>query len=47
MQRQEIKTFSVIFSPYKIGAVVGKIGIKHYIKEVDDSQQYKIVHIFH
>jgi len=46
IQRQEIKTLSVVFSPYCIGPVIGKITIKHYTRESNDSQQYKKVHIF-
>lgn len=46
MQRQEIKTLTIAFNPYCVGPVVGKITIKHYIKESSDSQQYKKVGIF-
>lgn len=46
MQRQEIKTLAVAFSPYCVGPVVGKITIKHYIRESNDSQQFKRVCIF-
>lgn len=46
MQRQEIKTLAVVFSPYCVGSVVGKITIKHYTKESSDSQQFKRVCIF-
>jgi len=46
MQRQEIKTLAVVFSPYSVGSVVGKITIKHYTRENNDSQQFKRVRIF-
>jgi len=46
IQRQEIKTLAVAFSPYCVGPVIGKITIKHYTRESNDSQQYKKVHIF-
>lgn len=46
MQRQESKTLTVAFSPYCVGAVVGKITIRHYAKENNDSQQNKKVCIF-
>lgn len=43
MQRQELKTLAVIFSPYHTGPVIGKITIKHYIRDGSDSQQFKRV----
>lgn len=47
MQRQEIKTLTIMFNPYRIGPVIGKIIIKHYVKEGGDSQQHKMVHIYY
>ncbi|XP_018304541.1 uncharacterized protein spd-2 [Mycetomoellerius zeteki] len=46
MQRQEIKTLAVVFSPYCVGSVVGKITIKHYTKESSDSQQFKRIPLY-
>lgn len=46
MQRQEIKTLAVAFSPYCVGPVAGKITIKHYTRESSDSQQSKKVRVF-
>lgn len=48
MQRTESKTLSVMFSPYYIGPVNGKITIKHYtfIKDNSESQPYKRVCVF-
>lgn len=46
MQRQEIKTLAVAFSPYCVGPVAGKITIKHYTRESSDFQQSKKVPIF-
>ncbi|XP_071554145.1 uncharacterized protein [Temnothorax nylanderi] len=46
MQRQEIKTLAVVFSPYCVGPVVGKITIKHYTREGNDSQQYKKIPLY-
>lgn len=45
MQRQELKTLAVIFSPYHTGSATGKIIIKHYTRDGSDSQQYKKVGI--
>lgn len=41
LQRQELKTLAVSFSPYRTGPVVGKITIKHYTR--DNFQQNKKV----
>ncbi|XP_012060871.1 PREDICTED: uncharacterized protein LOC105624121 [Atta cephalotes] len=46
MQRQEIKTLAVVFSPYSVGSVVGKITIKHYTRESNDSQQFKRIPLY-
>ncbi|EGI63495.1 PREDICTED: uncharacterized protein LOC105148070 isoform X2 [Acromyrmex echinatior] len=46
MQRQEIKTLAVVFSPYSVGSVVGKITIKHYTRESSDSQQFKRIPLY-
>ncbi|XP_011347218.1 uncharacterized protein LOC105285003 isoform X2 [Ooceraea biroi] len=46
MQRQEIKTLAVVFSPYHIGPAVGKITIKHYTKDSSDSQQHKKIPLY-
>ncbi|KAL6266761.1 hypothetical protein P5V15_003597 [Pogonomyrmex californicus] len=46
MQRQEIKTLTIAFSPYCVGPVVGKITIKHYTKESNDSQQQKRIPLY-
>lgn len=43
LQRQELKTLAVSFSPYHTGPVIGKITIKHYARDGNDSQQYKKV----
>lgn len=43
MQRQELKTLAVSFSPYHTGPVTGKITIKHYTRDGSDPQQYKKV----
>jgi len=43
LQRQELKTLAVNFSPYRTGPVIGKITIKHYTRDGSDSQQYKKV----
>ncbi|KYN26769.1 hypothetical protein ALC57_03810 [Trachymyrmex cornetzi] len=46
MQRQEIKTLAVVFSPYSVGSVVGNITIKHYTRESSDSQQFKRIPLY-
>ncbi|CAL1688000.1 unnamed protein product [Lasius platythorax] len=46
MQRQELKTLAVIFSPYHTGPVIGKITIKHYIRDGSDSQQFKRIPLY-
>ncbi|KAG5336180.1 CE192 protein, partial [Acromyrmex heyeri] len=46
MQRQEIKTLAVVFNPYSVGSVVGKITIKHYTRESSDSQQFKRIPLY-
>ncbi|EZA55841.1 hypothetical protein X777_04016 [Ooceraea biroi] len=46
MQRQEIKTLAVVFSPYHIGPAVGKITIKHYATDSSDSQQHKKIPLY-
>jgi hypothetical protein len=47
MQRQEIKTLAVAFSPYHVGPAIGKITIKHYTKDSSDLQQHKKVCVFY
>lgn len=44
LQRQELKTLAVSFSPYRTGPVIGKITIKHYTRD-NNSQQNKKVYI--
>ncbi|XP_018403102.1 PREDICTED: uncharacterized protein LOC108780026 [Cyphomyrmex costatus] len=46
LQRQESKTLAVIFSPYCMGSVVGKITIKHYTRGSSDSQQFKKIPLY-
>ncbi|XP_018396046.1 PREDICTED: uncharacterized protein LOC108774438 [Cyphomyrmex costatus] len=41
MQRKEIKTLAIIFSPYCIGSVVAKIIIMHYTRGSSNSRQFK------
>ncbi|KAL0121903.1 hypothetical protein PUN28_007005 [Cardiocondyla obscurior] len=46
MQRQESKILAVMFNPCCAGPVVGKITIKHYTKETNDSQQLKRIPLY-
>ncbi|XP_012220276.2 uncharacterized protein spd-2 isoform X2 [Linepithema humile] len=46
MQRQEIKTLAIMFSPYRTGSVDGKIIIKHYVKDGGNSQQHKMIPLY-
>ncbi|EFN61997.1 hypothetical protein EAG_01750 [Camponotus floridanus] len=46
LQRQELKTLAVNFSPYHTGPVIGKITIKHYTRDGSDSQQHKKIPLY-